>query len=75
ADRIYLTDEDSVFEVNFDHQYKIYENLTAVLELGWLRLDSDKATWSRYKNDPNRVGKFHEHDDAWKAQISFRYSF
>lgn len=70
ADRFYLTDEDYVWEVNFDHQYKIYENLTAVLELGWLRMHSDKGTWGT----SNQYG-LKENDNAYKAQIAFRYKF
>ena len=71
ADGFYLTDNDHVWEVNFDHQYKIYENLTAVLELGWLRLHADKQTWG---GTYGRTG-LKENDNAWKAQIAFRYSF
>lgn len=61
---IYLTDKDSVWEVNFDHQYKIYENLTAVLELGYLNLNLDEDVWAEHRTD-----------DAWKAQVIFRYKF
>ena len=70
ADRFYLTDEDYVWEVNFDHKYKIYENLTAVLELGWLRMHTDEDTWGKRGNGDNK-----ENDNAWKAQIAFRYTF
>jgi hypothetical protein len=66
ADPLYLTSRDSVWEVNFDHQYKIYENLTAVLELGYLHLNADRDTWG---------GGFDESDDAWKAEVMFTYSF
>ena len=68
ADGLYLTDKDSVYEVNFDHTYKIYENLTAVLELGWLHLDADRGTWGR-------TGNKDETSDAWKAQVMFQYKF
>ena len=64
AENIYLTDKDRVWEVNFDHQYKIYENLTAVLELGYINLHLDDDTWTEHKTD-----------DAWKAQVIFRYQF
>ena len=70
CDGLYLTKDDSVFEVNFDHTYKIYENLTAVLELGYLRLNSDKDTWA-----PGGNTDFKDNDDAWKAEINFRYAF
>jgi len=69
-DSLYLTTKDSVFEINFDHKYKIYENLTAVLELGYLHLRSDKETW--IGSAPNNLKK---NDNAWKAELSFAYSF
>ena len=75
GDSLYLTNDDSVFEVNFDHKYKIYENLTAVLELGYLHLSSDKSTWRRYNNSYGRHKDMEETDDAWKAEINFRYEF
>ena len=65
GETMYLTDKDSAWEVNFDHQYQIYENLTAVLELGYINLHLDDDTW---RNE-------HKTDDAWKAQVLFRYSF
>lgn len=69
-DGLYLTDKDSVFEVNFDHTYQIYENLTALVELGYLRLDADRDVWQN-KSGRNRD----EHKNAWKAQLVFHYSF
>ena len=60
----YLTDKDYVLEVNFDHSYQIYENLLAVIELGWLKLNLDDATWED-----------HDTTSAWKAQVMFEYSF
>jgi hypothetical protein len=68
-DPLYLTDKDYVWEVNFDHRYKIYENLTAVLELGYLRLSADRDTWH------GRGADFDESDSAWKAEVTFSYSF
>ena len=67
-DALYLTDKDDAIEVNFDHKYKIYENLTAVLELGYIHLDLDRSTWGR-----GWAGK--KTEDAWKAEVLFRYSF
>lgn len=42
---VFLTDEDSAIEVNFDTTYKIYENLSLVVEMGWIKLDMDEDTW------------------------------
>jgi hypothetical protein len=79
-DGMYLTTDDSVFEINFDHTYKIYENLTAALELGWLHLNSDEEVWgnSSYSNPfINGVssGEGKSSTNAWKAQLSFTFSF
>jgi hypothetical protein len=71
-DNLYLTDNDSVFEINFDHTYKIYENLTAALELGWLHLNSDEETWG---NANLKGGDGKENTSAWKAQLLFTFSF
>ncbi|MDR1945967.1 MAG: outer membrane homotrimeric porin [Desulfovibrio sp.] len=67
---LYLTDKDHVFEVNFDHSYAIYENLTAVLELGWLRLSADGDTWRNEEREDGKTGQ-----NAWKAQLVFNFSF
>jgi hypothetical protein len=67
GEAVYLTDKDYALEVNFEHTYKIYENLTAFLELGYIYLDLDKATW--------REDDQYDTDDAWKAELLFQYSF
>ncbi|MDR2124150.1 MAG: outer membrane homotrimeric porin [Desulfovibrio sp.] len=70
SDGLYLTDKDHVFEVNFDHSYAIYENLTAVLELGWLHLSADRDTWRGADDDTGSTGQ-----NAWKAQLTLQFSF
>jgi len=72
-DNLYLTTRDSVIEVNFDHVYKIYENLEVCLELGWLRLNSNRSTW--HGNDRIESRRLKRNDDAFKAGINFTYSF
>lgn len=64
AESLYLTDKDYAFEINFDHSYQIYENLTAILELGYINLDLDSNVWEDHKTD-----------NAWKAQLLFQYEF
>ncbi len=59
-----LTTEDYYFEVNFDHHYKLYENLEIILELGLVDV--------QYGND------FYVHDDtvpALKAALGLKYKF
>jgi hypothetical protein len=65
GESIYMTDKDYAWEVNFDHEYQIYENLTAVVELGYINLHLNKGTW----------GQNIDTDNAWKAQLLFQYRF
>jgi hypothetical protein len=70
---LYLTTKDRVWEINFDHEYKIYENLTALLELGYLHLGLDSDVWGSNRGGQRDQNKTSDH--AWKAQLQFRYSF
>ena len=82
ANDMYLTDKDHAIEVNFDHEYKIYENLTALLELGYIHLSLDEGVWNSRAN--RDMGPFHfsranrdgdSGNNAWKAQLQFQYKF
>ena len=68
---LYLVDDDNVYEINFDHTYKIYENLTACLELAYIHLDRSNV-WKQVDDGGINGSKT---DDAWKAQIHFQYKF
>ena len=70
------------WEVNFDHEYKIYENLTARLELGYIHLKLDEDVWNSDANSD--MGFFHidrtnpngdSSNDAWKVQVAMQYAF
>jgi hypothetical protein len=61
---LYLTEEDSAWEVNFDHFYKIYENLDLIVEMGYIKADLDEDTWGT-----------DEFSDAWKLGFNLKYSF
>lgn len=61
---LYLTDKDSAIEVNFDHFYKIYENLDLIVEMGYIKLDVDEDTWGT-----------DDFSDAWKLGFNLKYSF
>lgn len=54
---VFLTDKDSAWEVNFDHTYQIYENLTFILEMGYIRLDLDEDVWGADGKDLNAAKK------------------
>ena len=57
-------------EINLDSVYKIYENLEARLELGYIINGIDKGTWER---------SFHQSSfsksDGYKAGVIFSYKF
>lgn len=54
-----FTRKDEAWEVNFDHQYDIYENLAAILELGYININPDEGS----------------SEDSWKAAAGFRLRF
>lgn len=74
GDTLYMTDKDYAIEVNFDHKYDIYENLSAVLELGYIYLHADEDTWKGW-NGGKSGDNLDENENAWKAQLSFQYKF
>lgn len=43
--QLYMTTADKAWEVNFDTQYKIYQDLTLGVELGYINLDLDENVW------------------------------
>ncbi|AAS95277.1 outer membrane homotrimeric porin [Nitratidesulfovibrio vulgaris] len=63
---VFLTNEDSAWEVNFDTTYKIYENLSLVAEMGYIKLDLDEETWGNANSDTS---------DAKKLAFYFIYEF
>lgn len=65
SDAIFLTDEDSAWEINFDHKYDIYENLALFVEMGYINLDLDEDTWGNDTFD----------EDAYKMGFYFQYTF
>jgi hypothetical protein len=59
----YFTSKDKAYEANFNTQYRMYENLAAILELGYLKADLSEDTVDR------------DTDAAWKAAAGFRFRF
>ncbi len=62
---MYLTTADHLIEFNFDTTYQIYENLQAIVQLGYIVNGIDEDTWKGMQ----------EKRDAYKAQLIFSYSF
>lgn len=65
---LYLTKKDHVWEVNLDSEYKIYEDLTLVLELGYMNLKVNEGVWGSAIYD--NVEK-----NNYKAGINLQYAF
>lgn len=59
-----LTTEDSMFEVNFDTYYKLFENLELQLETGMVHVNYGSDVWIN-----QGVGT------AWKAALGLKYTF
>ncbi|WP_272700078.1 outer membrane homotrimeric porin [Desulfovibrio sp. Fe33] len=59
-----LTEDDSLWEVDFNTDYKIYDELTLYTQLGYINSDFDKDVWGDdVKND------------AWKVATGVVYKF
>lgn len=68
----YLTTADTGVEVNFDTSWKPYDNLTILLETGYIHLWLDNDTWGKYGNI---AGDSLHYKDAWKASLNVIYQF
>ena len=73
----YLTTNDGLLEFNLDNTYKIYENLSVNLDLGYIVNMMDRGTWARSwtKQGYDGGGDAFSTHDAWRAQLTFNYSF
>ncbi|MEZ6852466.1 outer membrane homotrimeric porin [Halodesulfovibrio aestuarii] len=54
------TDEDRAWEFNFDTNWQMYENLAAILEIGYLNPDYESVS---------------DEEAVWKAALGFQYSY
>ncbi len=73
-----FTTKDRAWEVNFDTTYQIYENLAAILELGYLSYSLKSGTIGEVGVNEETVEldrKDLADDAAWKAAFGFRYRF
>lgn len=59
----YLTEEDSLWEVDFNTAYAVYDELTLYGQLGYINSDFDKDIWNNVDND------------AWKVATGVVYKF
>ncbi len=70
ADGQFLTDKDQAWEIDFNTNYQIYDELAAIVEFGYIGMDLDKGTWENY--DATRNGK---DDAALKFAVGLVYEF
>ncbi len=70
ADGNFLTTKDQAFEIDFNTNYQIYDELAAIVEFGYIGMDLDKDTWSAYNT--TRDGK---EDPALKLAVGLVYEF
>lgn len=61
----FLTEKDTLWEVSATSAYKIYDELTAYVDLGYLNLDADTSVW----------GGNYKGGDAWKVSTGVVYQF
>ena len=61
-----LTEEDHIIEFDLNNKYKLYDELTLTLDLGYIVNGYDKDTWSAV--DPNR-------ENAFKLSTGLLYQF
>jgi hypothetical protein len=62
-----LTEDDSLIEIDFNTGYKLYDELTLSLDLGYLNLDTKESRWNDYNG--------YKGGDAWKVSTGILYSF
>ena len=63
----YMTNSDAAIEFDLASTYKIYKNLTAVLELAYIINDYDEADHIKYASNMDK--------DSWSIALTFEYKF
>jgi hypothetical protein len=62
-----LTDKDSLWEVDFNTGYKVYDELTLSLDLGYVNMSTKKERWNGTNGQKG--------GDAWKVSTGVLYQF
>lgn len=69
---LYMTTKDSAVELDLDTTVSLYDNLAAMLELSYVFQDFDGSVW---RGLPGTTGNRARFSDAWRAGLSFTYTF
>lgn len=67
----FLTTKDSLWEVDLNSKYQIYDELSLALNLGYINADLDKDTWSVVSTDYRDHGS----KDAYRVGLALNYVF
>lgn len=72
----FLTEKDSLWEVDFNSRYKIYDELTAYLYLGYIKSNFDTGVWSASAvRNAADIGRAGTSGDAYKVGLGLNYFF
>ncbi|NDV24789.1 outer membrane homotrimeric porin [Desulfovibrio sp. JC022] len=74
ADGNFLTTEDYAIEIDVNTTYQIYDELSAIVEFGYINMNLDKDTWENYPSAQGQARKG-ENSDALKLAVGLIYSF
>ncbi|MGE4557004.1 MAG: outer membrane homotrimeric porin [Desulfovibrionaceae bacterium] len=64
-----LFDKDNLYEIDFNHQYQIYDELAAILELNWTYISYDEDTWEKIDSSYGGVQQY------WGCTLGMLYNF
>ncbi len=67
-----LLENDSLIEIDFNTAYKVYDELTLTLDLGYINLDTKEGDWA---NNANAATNDLKGGDAWKISTGVVYNF
>ena len=71
----FLTEKDSLWELDFNTKYMIYDELAVNLDLGYINASFDKGVWGA-SSAPNAASiSQYGSNDAYSARLGVAYSF
>ncbi len=71
----YLTTKDSLWEVDFNTRYMIYDELAVNLDFGYINASFDKDTWGQSSKTNAADYQNFAKSDAYSARLGVAYSF
>ncbi len=71
----FLTTKDSLWEVDFNTRYKIYDELTLLVYTGYIRADFDKDVWGASSLSNAADIRQYSKSDAYKLGVGLNYFF